>query len=338
EEGKKTYFSNKKDRIILHLKKCKNFLSATTPEKQVEIFASANNLSTKKRLYNYIVWALSKEDCKQFNKLLLKMTVSCEWSLSWINNPEARECFKFLNLLLVLPDCRTLGDQILNEIVNDANKEIETVLKKNLVGITLTYDEWTNVKNRHLLGTVILLSEGRPYVWKAIDISSERKKHQDVINKTKLMIVELESLGIKVCAIVMNSATKALNMSKLRANITYQHCHELDIPFSAFLHITSTQITNNSNVELFDTEIVDEDNVDEDNDIDQLDEFLNENNNNEETNDNEEYNLPYISEIEFVEILEEEKEADIIGDQDNILKSDDNIYLAIDKNAKWKLA
>jgi hypothetical protein len=56
EEGKKIYFPNKKDRIVLHLKKCNNFLSVTTPEKQAEIFASADNLSTKKRLCKLIFY------------------------------------------------------------------------------------------------------------------------------------------------------------------------------------------------------------------------------------------------------------------------------------------
>ncbi|CAG8629436.1 7_t:CDS:2, partial [Scutellospora calospora] len=93
EEGKNTYFPNKKDQIILHLKKCLHFLDATIAKEQAEIFKliSDNNSSTKKRyssrkivvrskpygpIDNYAVQALSKEDAKQFNKLLLRMTVS----------------------------------------------------------------------------------------------------------------------------------------------------------------------------------------------------------------------------------------------------------------------
>ena len=38
EEGKKTWFPNKKDRIIQHFKKCPNFVNATTAEEREEIF------------------------------------------------------------------------------------------------------------------------------------------------------------------------------------------------------------------------------------------------------------------------------------------------------------
>ncbi|CAG8501957.1 14118_t:CDS:2, partial [Dentiscutata heterogama] len=65
---------------------------------------------------------------------------------------------------------------------------------------------WTNIKNKHLLETVLLSSEGKPYIWKAIDISSEYKNYQEVINKTKSMLLELEVMNIKVCTIVTDSA------------------------------------------------------------------------------------------------------------------------------------
>ena len=41
EEGGKNFFPNKKDRIILHLKKCTHFYAKTTPEKRNEIFLLA---------------------------------------------------------------------------------------------------------------------------------------------------------------------------------------------------------------------------------------------------------------------------------------------------------
>ena len=155
---------------------------------------------------NYIVRPLANEDYKRFCKLLLKMTVSCGWSLSWVNNPEAKECFKFLSPFLILPDRRKLGEQILNEVLDDTNKSMEAALGEDPIGTTLTYDGWTNVKNEHLLGTVILSSEGKPYIWKAFDISSERERHQEVINKTESMISELETMNIKVISIVTDSA------------------------------------------------------------------------------------------------------------------------------------
>jgi hypothetical protein len=84
--------------------------------------------------------------------LLLRLTVSCGWALSWVNNPEAKELFDFLNPFLKLPDRRVLRGDILKQVVGDADKSMETALKENPIGITLTFDGWTNVKNEQLLG------------------------------------------------------------------------------------------------------------------------------------------------------------------------------------------
>ncbi len=53
---------------------------------------------------NYIVRPLSTNDQKKFNILLLRLTISCGWALSWVNKPEAKELFHFLNPSLKLPD------------------------------------------------------------------------------------------------------------------------------------------------------------------------------------------------------------------------------------------
>ena len=54
---------------------------------------------------------------------------------------------------------------------------------------------------------MILTSEGRPYIWKAIDISLERETHVEVMEKTNNLLAELNDQGIKVCAIVTDSAS-----------------------------------------------------------------------------------------------------------------------------------
>ena len=59
EDGKKKFFPNKKDRIILHFKKCPHFVTKTTAEERAEIFdlLEDNNSSTStipnKRLGKY---------------------------------------------------------------------------------------------------------------------------------------------------------------------------------------------------------------------------------------------------------------------------------------------
>ena len=136
---------------------------------------------------------------------MIRLTVSCGWALHWVNKPEAKELFEFLNPYLKLPDRKLLGGKILQDAVSEGNKVMQMALKEDPVGVTLTFDGWTNVKNEQLLGVVVITSEGRPYVWKADDISSERETHLEVMEKTIAMITELKSQKVNVCAVVTDS-------------------------------------------------------------------------------------------------------------------------------------
>ena len=72
--------------------------------------------------------------------LLLRLSVSCGWALSWVNKPEAKDLFNFLNPFLKLPDRRVLGGNILKEVVAEADNAMEIALKEDPVGVTLTFD------------------------------------------------------------------------------------------------------------------------------------------------------------------------------------------------------
>lgn len=139
--------------------------------------------------------------------MLIRLTVACGWALQWVNKPEARELFEFLNPFLKLPDRRSLGGEILKDAVAEGDKAMEIALKEDQIGVTLTFDGWTNVRNEQLLGVVIMTSEGRPYVWKAVDISLDRETHVEVMEKTETMISDLKSKGVNVCAVVTDSAS-----------------------------------------------------------------------------------------------------------------------------------
>ncbi|CAG8482337.1 1795_t:CDS:2, partial [Cetraspora pellucida] len=86
------------------------------------------------------------------------------------------------------------------------NKTMHDELYQDIIGITLTFDRWTNIKNKQLFGVIIIFSKEKPYVWHATDISSERETHVKVIEKTRFMINELKKIKIKVLAVVTNSA------------------------------------------------------------------------------------------------------------------------------------
>ena len=47
EEGKKIFFPNKTDRILLHLKKCTHFIEKTTPDIRDQIFALSKDNNEK---------------------------------------------------------------------------------------------------------------------------------------------------------------------------------------------------------------------------------------------------------------------------------------------------
>jgi hypothetical protein len=155
---------------------------------------------------SHIARSLSNTDKEKFNFHLLQVTISCGFSLSWVNNPEVIELFKFLNPQIKLPDRKTLS----NEILNDAAKEFDARTLEKLVfdriGITLSFDGWTNVREQELMGTVLTSSDGQPFIWKASDISSERITNVEVRLKVEEMISKLDELKIPLLAVVTDSA------------------------------------------------------------------------------------------------------------------------------------
>ncbi|CAB4439548.1 unnamed protein product [Rhizophagus irregularis] len=60
--------------------------------------------------------------------------------------------------------------------------------KEDQIGITLT---------------VLLSSKGKPYVWKAVDISSEHENYTAVMDKIEIMLTDLKKKDITVYAIVV---------------------------------------------------------------------------------------------------------------------------------------
>ena len=57
-KGKKTYFSNKTDRIVQHLKKCTHFFVATIPDIRSEIFLLSSSGNNEKQS------VVNKQSCK----------------------------------------------------------------------------------------------------------------------------------------------------------------------------------------------------------------------------------------------------------------------------------
>ena len=65
----------------------------------------------------------------QIKRNLLQVTVFCGFPfISWVNNPEVIEFFKFLNPQIKLPDRKILSTEILSNVV----KDIKIMFKDNL--------------------------------------------------------------------------------------------------------------------------------------------------------------------------------------------------------------
>jgi len=135
----------------------------------------------------------------------LQITVSCGFPLSWVNNPEVIELFKFLNPQIKLPNRKTLLTEILGDIVKDFDAMMLEKLILDRVGITLSFDGWTNVHEQELMGTILMSSDGQPYVWKAVDVSSERATTLEIKSKIEEMILKINELNISLLAIVTDS-------------------------------------------------------------------------------------------------------------------------------------
>ena len=70
----------------------------------------------------------------------MQITISYGFSLSWVNNLEVIELFKFLNLQIKLPDRKTLSTEILGNVVKDFDTMMLEKLILDRVGITLSFD------------------------------------------------------------------------------------------------------------------------------------------------------------------------------------------------------
>ncbi|CAB4374853.1 unnamed protein product [Rhizophagus irregularis] len=158
---RKRTFPNKKDRIIQHFKKCDNFFAKTNEEKREKIFAilQPNN--------NDVLSIIPQKRSYSISSQTSQVSLASSSSHK-VNKPEAKKLFDFLNPFLKLPDRHVLGGDILKQVVADSDKAMETAIKENPVA-----------------------SNGKPYVWKAVDISSERENYTAVIEKTEAMLTDL---------------------------------------------------------------------------------------------------------------------------------------------------
>ena len=157
-------------------------------------------------LDQFVFRPFSKKDKETFDDLVLKATVSAGIPLQWVENKEVKELFSFINPTIELPGRRALGGRILQKTTQKMKLDLENKVQNDPVGVTLSFDGWTNVLDQNILESVFVTSKGKVLVWKAKDISSERERKEEVIAKIKQMLYECIQMKAKLIAIVTDSA------------------------------------------------------------------------------------------------------------------------------------
>ncbi|GBC31626.2 ribonuclease H-like domain-containing protein [Rhizophagus irregularis DAOM 181602=DAOM 197198] len=233
---------DKTERLITHFKNCRNFHDAYDNDEKSKVFALAmkksnlmevntndssnqqlllrrDSVSSRSSLSSlpsqwsnhgpldkWICRPLSTAENQKFHHLILRVTISCGFPLNWVNNSEVIELFKFLNPEIKLPDRKTLSNKILGDAVEELDKTMLEKLKLDRIGVTMSFDGWTNVREQELMGTVLVTSDRQPFAWQAKDISCERATTTEVMSKTEGMISEINKMKITLLAIVTDSA------------------------------------------------------------------------------------------------------------------------------------
>ncbi|CAG8791945.1 5057_t:CDS:1, partial [Acaulospora morrowiae] len=80
-------------------------------------------------------------------------------------------------------------------------------IKQDEIGNTLAFNGWKNINHQEVLGSVLITSKEKVLVWRAEDISDDSAYTVDVVKKIKSFFTHAEKDGIKIIAIVMDSAS-----------------------------------------------------------------------------------------------------------------------------------
>ncbi len=174
-------------------------------------FASASSSSTRlnsksNTIKNSLIRTPTKNEIPKFERLMLRMSVVNGFSFQWVDHPATLELFQFLNPHLTLPNRKALSNHILKKETESLNILRNEKLINDKVGVVLAFDGWKNILNQHIFGSLFISSSGEILIWEASDISSERERLIEVMPKITGLIQEIKRLGIKLNAIVSDSA------------------------------------------------------------------------------------------------------------------------------------
>ncbi|GET01014.1 ribonuclease H-like domain-containing protein [Rhizophagus clarus] len=198
------------EKIYQKRQKVDNEFEETGSVKSFRSFASSTsstrNFNSKNTIKNNLIRTPTKSEIPKFERLLLRMSVANGFSFQWIDHPATLELFEFLNPHLILPNRKALSNRILTRETENVNTLRNDKLINDKVGVVLAFDGWKNILNQHIFGSLFISSSGEILIWDASDISSECERLIEIIPKITGLIQETKRLGIKLNAIVSDSA------------------------------------------------------------------------------------------------------------------------------------
>ncbi|CAG8465194.1 8657_t:CDS:2 [Cetraspora pellucida] len=81
---------------------------------------------------------------------------------------------------------QTLSGPTLEVAVSEYDRGMFEALQKDSISVTLMFNGWMNINNEQLIGTMLVTSVGKPYIWKVTDISMERESYTKIVRSHTL--------------------------------------------------------------------------------------------------------------------------------------------------------
>ncbi|GBB93667.1 hypothetical protein RclHR1_02210002 [Rhizophagus clarus] len=98
-------------------------------------------------------------------------------------------------------------DTILKESAKNIQENIEIAAKEDKYSISILLDGWKNVIKQHILGLVIIRSDGQVLIWKAKDISEDRENTKAAIKQINEFLVDTKAKNVKINTVITDSAS-----------------------------------------------------------------------------------------------------------------------------------
>ncbi|CAB4419113.1 unnamed protein product [Rhizophagus irregularis] len=168
--------------------------------------SSSTSSFRQQSITNFCARPMSINDRPTFEFLFLRMIVSNGLPFTFLENEDTQAVFNFILPGLSLPNRKAISGRVLKKCANTLKKNITDIAKKDIDGVTATFDGWTNVKAEHIWEVVLLTSQGQSLIWGAHDISGEFSRTENVIQHIKNLMLETNNEGINIKAFISDSA------------------------------------------------------------------------------------------------------------------------------------